>query len=1127
MTGIQSSVGLISGIDYTSLVNQLIAIDGIPKDNLVARTTRLQSEQTALTDLMGRFLTSSYMINNLNKAAPYERCEVASSNTAVLTATKNGTPVAGSYTFTPLQTAMAQQTIAQGVVSDSEALGKTGTITIGKGWTLDNSVELKNLNGGAGVTKGSIRITDGSGTRATVDLRSAVTVQDVIDKINATDTIDVQAELIEDRIVLTDMSGGDPSKFLVQDVSGGSTASSLGLSGLTANENGIAVGNSIYRLGENMSLSLLNDGNGVVFDSVWADIVVDCKDGSQVQIDFFKRSTTAEIAEGTPEIHRELTIGDLLETINKSVDAAGTAGKVHARISDDGKGLVIEDTTDGTNFTKLTQLSTSPVFRTLGLIGGDYSGTPVNQYLDGVKAGKINVQDRSGHSASIELTQAEIDAFGSFDNVAAKLNEKLTAAGVGITVQINDTQNGLNVVDTTGGTGLMDFSDDVLTNPGSPGNLANRFGLDNAYMADADEVGGKVFASSYKTRNMIGDLDSVLMSTLNGGYGLSNAVAGSIEVQDRAGNKATLNFSQEELDFMQTFNDAVYLMNLKLETANVEVPAGADPKIGVGIRVQMNDTKTGFQLVDTTGQTSANMIFRDKVTTTETTTPGAEGEAPTVTTTTSTPKIASSLGLNVDAANSSVGGASMNRQTVSYSTKLSDMNGGKGVNLAGGKITITDSAGTSGTLVVNSKNMQTVGDVINAINSLNSNLKVVAKINETGDGIILEEFAGGPNGFTCLDSDSMSHFASDLKISGTISQGQKGADGRMRISGSSTHQVEVVATDTLEDIRKKINDLGGNFSATIITDGSNAPYRLSISGTATGAAGGMNIDLSALGLTTENMTEAQDALLAYGDVNTSAGLVLHSSSNTFKSVINGIDITVAGASTSPVTVTSASSNIDIKVSLQTFVDNYNLFREKLNEYTYYSVAENKGNILYANSTALAFDRDISNALLKRVYGIPGVTSLQDIGISIRKSTDDEDVNTSTGKLIFDEDKFTALWESNPDAIKQFFFKEQEILGDDGKPKTIKSGWAQSFTDVAESLTGVEGKVPARINTLKTRIDSNDERVAFMEARLEVKKQMMLNKFYAMEQAMAKMSSDMSTISGIASSWTSNYSSTGS
>jgi flagellar capping protein FliD len=77
------------------------------------------------------------------------------------------------------------------------------------------------------------------------------------------------------------------------------------------------------------------------------------------------------------------------------------------------------------------------------------------------------------------------------------------------------------------------------------------------------------------------------------------------------------------------------------------------------------------------------------------------------------------------------------------------------------------------------------------------------------------------------------------------------------------------------------------------------------------------------------------------------------------------------------------------------------------------------------------------------------------------------------------------------------------------------------------LTAADGKVPARINTLKTRIDSNDERVAFMEARLEVKKQMMLNKFYAMEQAMAKMSSDMSTVSGIATSWTSNYSSTGS
>ncbi|MDR1271137.1 MAG: flagellar filament capping protein FliD [Planctomycetaceae bacterium] len=1013
MTGIQSSVGLISGIDYVSLVDQLIALDAVPKTNLEKRNELLNEEREAIEALMLLFLRSSYMISSLNKADPFNRCELTSSNSSVLTATRNGTPTAGSYTFTPLQLATTQQTVAKGVASDTEALGKSGTITIGKSWSLENNVELQNINGGEGFTKGYIRITDGSGTRATIDLRSAVTMKDVIETINNATEVDVLAELVDDRIVLTDVSGGDPSKFLVQDVSGGSTAASLGIAGLTANENGIAVGSSIYRLGENMSLSQLNDGNGLIFDSILPEIAVYCKDGSMVSIDFNRRSTTTEIEAGAPEIHRELTIGDLLETINNSTDANGVAGKVQASISDDGRRIVFRDTTDGTNTTEFVQPSgnLSPVFRTLGLINGDYE----------------------------------------------------------------------SAVSSTDGT---------LT-----------------------------------TRQLIGGLNSPLMSTLNGGYGLSKATAGEIEVQDRAGNKAVLSFTQDELNLMQTFEDAVSVLNYKLQTAEIEVTAGEEPRYGIGISVQMNDSKTGFKLVDTTGKNTANLIFRDKTVTTTTTTPSEEEDGePTTVTTTISPNIASSFGLNVNAAQSKVDGGSMNRQTVSYSTKLSDLNGGRGVILAGGKITITDSAGRSEILTFDSKTHQTLGDVIDSINR--TSVSVNARINDAGDGILLEEFAGGSGSFSCLD-DSVSKFAADLGINKSANQSQKTENGHLLIDGSSTYKIEVVETDTLDDIRKKINDAGGNFSASIIADGSSTPYRLAISSKTTGTAAGMNIDLSCLGLTAENMTEASDAILVYGDVKSSNGVVLHSGSNTFKNIVSGVDITVTGSSDSPVTITSEKASTEIKAALKTFVEDYNLFREDLNTKTAYDTETYTGKILYNNHVARAFDRNITDALLKRVYGITGINSLQSIGITIHSSLDDESVNSATGTLTFDEEVFDNLYATNPDGIQEFFFKEQEILGEDGEPTTIKSGWAQSFMDAANLLTDYDGIAYIERDTLDTKITKNEERIAFMQERLDVKRQMMLNKFYAMEQSLAQMSTDMTTISSIASSWSSNYSSTGS
>ena len=1054
MTGISSSVGLISGIDYTSLVDQLMAIEAQPKDRLQSRTDILSAQYDAMEELLGLLLKSTYMINNLNKVDAFNRCDVSSSNDAALSATKNGTPTEGSYTFTPIRTAQAQQTIASGVASDSTALGQTGTITIGSGWTLEQDVSLTNINGGSGFDKGYIRITDGTGTRATIDLRNVSTINDVVDAINNTHSIDVFAEIVEDRLVLSDQSGvaAEDSKFAVADVTGGTTASSLGLSGKTASD-GYIIGDSIYRLGEDMYLSQLNDGLGIVTDNMISDFKVDCKDGSTVTIDFSKRATTTEIEAGAQAINKELTLGDLIDTINNSTDANGVAGKIRASIGEDGKSLVLTDTTsrmianpdydsdletsetnplqiaDPTATTTMTQLSTSPVLKSLGFISGDY-------------------------------TEPLVSTDGTF---------------------------------TTG--------------------------------------------------YLLGGLTSPLMSSMNGGYGLSGASAGEIEVQDRAGNTATISFTQEELDLMQTFEDAVYVLNYKFATAELDSSTAENPRYGIGLEVKMNDTKTGFQIVDTTGSTSANIIIRDKVTEHTETVENEDGEEENVTTTT-TPGIAQALGLEVDAARNSVSGESLNMQVYSYSTKLSDLNGGAGVTMAGAKITITDSSGKTDTISFNSTDHQTLGDVINAITRSTAN--VTARLNDAGDGILIEDIAGGTGNLSIFDSDSTSKFASSLNIAQVAKQADKVGD-RLQIDGSQTYKIEVEATDTLDDIRKKINDAGGNFNATIVYDGTDTPYRLSISSKTTGAAGAMNIDLSCLGLKTETMTEARDAILVFGDASTDSGVHLYSSSNTFKNVVNGIDLTIGTVSDTPtpVTITSEKSSVEIKASLKTFVENYNAFKQTLNAYTYFEVTDDgvAGSTLYNNSVARQLDREIVNILQKQVYGITGINSLQSLGISIQPSnySSDESETTeeeekekiiTTGNLIFDEDVFDAAYEANPDGVRDFFYQSVTQTDASGKEVEVKTGWAQTFMTAAEKVTGDTagnslGKIYYEMQTLQNKIDQNKERIDFMQGRLDVKRQQMLNKFYAMETALAQMSTDMTTVSSIASSWSSNYSASGS
>ncbi len=81
-----------------------------------------------------------------------------------------------------MQTASAQQLLSQSFAAD-EAIG-AGSFTFGAGGFVDQGISLDELNGGDGVQRGKIRITDRSGASAVIDLSFARTVDDVLDAIN-------------------------------------------------------------------------------------------------------------------------------------------------------------------------------------------------------------------------------------------------------------------------------------------------------------------------------------------------------------------------------------------------------------------------------------------------------------------------------------------------------------------------------------------------------------------------------------------------------------------------------------------------------------------------------------------------------------------------------------------------------------------------------------------------------------------------------------------------------------------------------------------------------------------------------------------------------------------------------
>ena len=138
---------------------------------------------------------------------------------------------------------------------------------------------------------------------------------------------------------------------------------------------------------------------------------------------------------------------------------------------------------------------------------------------------------------------------------------------------------------------------------------------------------------------------------------------------------------------------------------------------GVKVRLQLNSSKTGLALVDQSNGYASNLIVED-----------------------ATGNIAETLGLEVDGVTNHVRGDDLHLKVVSWQTKLADLRGGQGVDTTG-RIQITDSSGRSDMLMLNKEDYQTIGDVIQGINRLSTN--VYAEINDNGDGIQLTDNADG------------------------------------------------------------------------------------------------------------------------------------------------------------------------------------------------------------------------------------------------------------------------------------------------------------------------------------------------------------------------------------------------
>src|SRR5690606_37422088 len=96
---------------------------------------------------------------------------------------------------------------------------------------------LSALRGGAGIRRGAFRITDRSGKSATIDISDAVTLDDVVRKINTALDLGVRAAVDKEGLTLTDISGGSGT-LTVLDLGNSQAAADLGIASGVASMSG-------------------------------------------------------------------------------------------------------------------------------------------------------------------------------------------------------------------------------------------------------------------------------------------------------------------------------------------------------------------------------------------------------------------------------------------------------------------------------------------------------------------------------------------------------------------------------------------------------------------------------------------------------------------------------------------------------------------------------------------------------------------------------------------------------------------------------------------------------------------------------------------------------------------------
>jgi len=185
MGTISSGVGLVSGLDIEAIVGSLMEIEQRPRQQLVDRIDVLTAQRTAMMGIQSKVMAMQISAASFNEESVFQQKTVTSSDENIIMASGDKFAAEGIYRFTVKQLASNHHFVSRAYSSLNSSIG-SGTLSfeIGQG-QIAKATDLSFINGQSGFQRGRINITDRAGNSAEINLTTALTVQDILDEINA------------------------------------------------------------------------------------------------------------------------------------------------------------------------------------------------------------------------------------------------------------------------------------------------------------------------------------------------------------------------------------------------------------------------------------------------------------------------------------------------------------------------------------------------------------------------------------------------------------------------------------------------------------------------------------------------------------------------------------------------------------------------------------------------------------------------------------------------------------------------------------------------------------------------------------------------------------------------------